>query len=614
MFKQQIRFSWSWQISALPREIWPFISDTNRLFKDIGQPSIREANITQTVKPGFAQLSYNGINRYEIWEEEPYEWEFPFRYGVVRHYKTGPYKNLKIQVDLNPNERGTRIQLKLWASPRVSIISGLATLKLKTILKRRIKNTIRQYDKLALQHKKAYQLSNSEQLVRGAQKRIRRIREELHSNQVDAHILEQVIEYIKRGDELDLKRIQPYELADHWELARKDVFKVFIQAAKAGLLNFNWDLYCPECRSIQQSAKTLNQIHEPIFCNDCEEEFSINFNKTIQLSFTPHPLIRKVENQQYCNRGPQEHSHIYIQQYLNPKEKRFLKTKLPEGKYTLKASNSRGSVQITIKKGGKETVHVTLAEKGFNGEQVELCSDPNLSIENKSKHPQRFTIKREKWSKIGVSAAEATSSQLFRDLFSDEVLRRGEKIAADNLTLMFTDLFDSAGLYNEEGDDKAVGKVIDHFEILQKAVGKHHGAIVKTIGDSVMAVFCQPDQAFKAYLEAQLLLASDEKFKNNLRIKAGIHHGSCVAVNLNSRIDYFGSTVNIASRFVDHATENEVVISENTFLEAGLEEILNDFSENNTIQNISTQLKGFDSENFTIKRIKIDNSPLRLVI
>lgn len=614
MFKQQIRFSWSWQVSALPPEIWPFISDTNRLFKDIRQPSIRETDITQTVKPGFAQLSYNGINRYEVWEEEPYEWEYPFRFGVIRHYKSGPYKDLKIQVDLNPNKRGTRLQLSLWASPRLSIISGLATLKLKTVLKRRIKNTIRQYDKLALQHKKAYHLSNTEHLVRGGQKRLHQIREQLHNNEVDARILEKVIEYIKREDDLDLKRIQPYELADYWALDRKDVLKVFIQAAKAGLLNFNWDLYCPECRSIQQSVKTLSQIHEPVFCDDCEDEFSINFNKTIQLSFTPHPLIRKVEKQLYCNRGPQANSHIYIQQYLAPGEKRFLKTELPEGKYILQASKSRGSVQITIEKGGKETVHVTLAEKGFNGEQVALCSDPNLSLGNSSDQPQLFTIKRKKWNKIGVSAAEATSSQLFRDLFSDEVLRRGEKISADNLTLMFTDLFDSTGLYNKEGDDRALGKVIDHFEILQKAVGKHHGAIVKTIGDSVMAVFCQPDHAFKAYLEAQLLLASDEKFKNNLQIKAGIHHGSCVAVNLNSRIDYFGSTVNIASRFVDHATENEVVISENTFSEAGLEAILNDFSDHNTIKNISTQLKGFESESFTIKRIKIDNSPLRLVV
>ena len=179
---------------------------------------------------------------------------------------------------------------------------------------------------------------------------------------------------------------------------------------------------------------------------------------------------------------------------------------------------------------------------------------------------------------------------------------------------MFTDLFDSTGMYNEEGDDEAVGQVIHHFEILQKAVAKQQGAIVKTIGDSVMAVFCKPEHALKAYLDAQERLARDKRFSNNLKLKAGIHHGSCVAVNLNSRIDYFGCTVNIASRFVDYASENEVVISQNTFSQPELEKMLENFEDKSTIENISTRLKGFDSEYFPIKSIKIENNPLRLAI
>ena len=32
-------------------------------------------------------------------------------------------------------------------------------------------------------------------------------------------------------------------------------------------------------------------------------------------------------------------------------------------------------------------------------------------------------------------------------------------------------------------------------------------------------------------------------------LKIGIHHGPCIAVNMNERLDYFGSTVNIARAF-----------------------------------------------------------------
>lgn len=614
MFKKPIKIIWKWQLNALPEEIWPYLSDTNRLFKDINQPGIQQADITKPLEPEFAQLTYNNINRYNIWEEEPYEWEYPFRFGVVRYYKSGSYKNLKIQVDLQPNKQGTILQLTLWAKPRMGVMSVLSTLKLKTIVKRRIRQTIRSYDLLALQNKKHFQLAQKNQLKRNQQRRLEQVLDQLGSTEVNLQILDQLVGLVQTGDDLELQRIQPYEFADCCELPRQEVLKVFINAAKAGLLSFRWDLYCPKCRSIQHSVKTLNQIHEPIHCHDCDQQFNVNFNRTIQLSFTPHPLIRKVNKKEYCNRGPQSSPHIFIQQYLKPGEQCFVKTNLPKGQYLLRTKGNEGVATVTVNELGNETVHITLSEKGFDGEHVSIGADPNLSFTNATQSPQLLILEQKEWAQKGLSAAEATSCQLFRNLFADEVLRKGEKISVDNLTLMFTDLFDSTGIYTENGDEKAVGQLINHFEILQEVVAQHQGAIVKTIGDSVMAVFCKPEQAFKAYLTAQQTLSGDDRFSNHLQLNAGIHHGSCMAVNLNSRIDYFGSTVNIASRFVDLAEENEVVVSQNTFSSAQLQAMLTDVDTNSTIKNANTRLKGFNSEYFTIKSIKLENTALRLVI
>ena len=615
MFSQKpLHVSWNWQLASDPNEIWPLLTDTNRLFKDLKQPSIQEAHISQAVEPGFTQLSYNGINRYEIWEEEPYEWEYPFRFGVVRHYQSGPYKDLKIQVDLTPNHQGTQIEVVIWAQPRLHILTMLTSLKIKTLLKRRIKRTVQKYDKLATNDRMLYEFEDQKSFVRGGEQRLRQIKEELYNSDVNGSILDKLIDYIRRADDLELTRICPNKLANFWDLTKKDVLEVCIQAAKVDLLNFNWDLYCPCCRSIQESAKTLSQIHEPIYCEDCEEEFSVNFNKTIQLSFTPHPLIRKVNPQNYCLRGPQTKSHIYIQQYLQPGENCFLKTQLPEGRYILRASQLEGTATIHVVEEGNDTIRIKLQSLGLSGEETAIIPNPNLSLTNNSSDPQLITLERAKWNDTGVNAAQATSSQLFRNLFANEVLKKGEKISVDNLTFMFTDLFDSTGIYNKEGDDEAVGQVISHFEILQQAIADENGAIVKTIGDSVMAVFCKPSEAMRAYLRAQELLAQDEQFNDDLQLKAGIHHGSCVAVNLNSRIDYFGSTVNIASRFVDYASENEVIISQNAFAQNDLNQMLEEFENGSTVKNISTRLKGFEKESFFIKRIQIENSPLRLAI
>ena len=74
------------------------------------------------------------------------------------------------------------------------------------------------------------------------------------------------------------------------------------------------------------------------------------------------------------------------------------------------------------------------------------------------------------WSDQATTAAEVTSLQLFRDLFSREVLRPGEQISVGSMTVVFTDLKNSTQLYQEIGDAPAFGRVLTHFEILKAAV------------------------------------------------------------------------------------------------------------------------------------------------
>jgi class 3 adenylate cyclase len=613
--RKPLQITWEWQLNASPKQLWPLITNTNQLFKDLCQPSIQQAHLSQSVPPGFIQLSYNGLNRYEVWEEEPHEWEYPFRFGFTRHYQSGPYKTIQVQVDLQRNTDGTLATVAIDAKPRVGLFSLLSTFKMKTLMRRRLRKTVRRYDKMAMNSKMRYQQSDEKKLVHGGDQRLKQILEDLHNNEVDAVILEKIINFVRHADDLALQRIHPYKLADKWDIPRDKVLKVFIHASKADLLNFNWDLHCPTCRSIQESVKTLNQIHEPIYCEECEQEFGVNFNKTIQLTFTPHPLIRKVDNKTYSIRGPQTKPHVVMQQYLEAGQNCFIKTELPAGTYILRSSRSAGTATIHVRRSGDKTIHIELNNAGLQGEEATITNDPNLSIQNSSKKAQVVTLEQVNWANDTVSAAQVTSSQLFRDLFANEVLKKGEKISVDNLTLMFTDLFDSTGMYNEEGDDKAVGQVINHFEVLEDAIANENGAVVKTIGDSVMAVFCEPEHALRAYLRAQKILSQDKRFSKDLQLKAGIHHGSCVAANLNSRIDYFGSTVNIASRFVDYASENEAIISQGTLTESNLQTILSEYSNGISVKNKSTRLKGFQKESFLIKRIKVDGgSPLRLAI
>jgi len=193
--------------------------------------------------------------------------------------------------------------------------------------------------------------------------------------------------------------------------------------------------------------------------------------------------------------------------------------------------------------------------------------------------------------------------QIFRDLFSTEALRPGEQISVGTLTVLFTDLRNSTRLYIEIGDATAFGRVMNHFDVLKSAIAAEDGAVVKTIGDAVMGVFREPEAALRAMLKAQRILAAPPDGSPPLTLKAGIHAGPCIAVTLNDRLDYFGSTVNMAARLEGLSTGNDVVISRAVYDDPEVKEMIEGEIGGLVATPFEMLLKGFDEERFELWRV-----------
>jgi len=200
-----------------------------------------------------------------------------------------------------------------------------------------------------------------------------------------------------------------------------------------------------------------------------------------------------------------------------------------------------------------------------------------------------------------------TALQAFRDLFASEGLRPGERISVGTLPVLFTDLKDSTRLYREIGDATAFGRVMNHFDVLREAIAAEDGALVKTIGDAVMAVFRRPAAALRAMLQAQAKLAHPPDGMMPLTLKAGLHIGPCIAVTLNDRLDYFGSTVNLAARLEAQSTGDDVVISTAVYSDPEVRELLGDADNALTTKRFEIPLKGFDQEQFELWRVSAPN-------
>ena len=163
-----------------------------------------------------------------------------------------------------------------------------------------------------------------------------------------------------------------------------------------------------------------------------------------------------------------------------------------------------------------------------------------------------------------LTAKRLLTNQTFRDLYRTETLAVDQRLKILSLTFLFSDLRGSTELYERVGDLVAFDLVKEHFRVLNEIIASESGAVVKTIGDAVMATFATPDRAVAAAIrmrEAMSDLAAQRQHQS-LLLKIGIHEGPCLAVTLNEQQDYFGQTVNIASRVQGLASSRSIVVSE----------------------------------------------------
>ena len=141
-----------------------------------------------------------------------------------------------------------------------------------------------------------------------------------------------------------------------------------------------------------------------------------------------------------------------------------------------------------------------------------------------------------------------------------------------SLTILFTDLRDSTRIYRK-------------------------------IGDAVMAAFRRPSSALRAILSAQQRLAFPSDGVPPFYLKAGMHHGPCIAVTMNEKLDYFGSVVNMAARLERFSSGEDVIISDTIRHDPEVAELLAVPEGRLVVQRFQARLKGFDEEQYHLWRV-----------
>lgn len=398
-----------------------------------------------------------------------------------------------------------------------------------------------------------------------------------------------------------LNRINVLAFARQHQLDEERSIAAFLHAARLGLFDLAWNVLCPGCGGVLSSNATLKTMRRDAYsCALCAAGYEPTLDEMVEVVFTVNPRVRQIAahdpqrlpiwdymRQIFWGSGVQLPEgaafdallqEIIIESVeLPPGEKAYLSLQLP-AQFVIVFDPVTHSAHFLDVQGEPTRERQTL-EVVFNNVHaptgtVAMRPGPlRLTLVNQTAEralPAVYIAGDALHHVLGnrgqfLTAKRLLTNQTFRDIYKAETLDIDQRLKITSLTFLFTDLRASTELYERVGDLVAYDMVRAHFQVLNAVVASEAGAVVKTIGDAVMATFSTPSRAMAAALgmrEAMRLLNAQSSGREDLVLKIGLHEGPCLAVSLNDRLDYFGQAVNIAARVQGLATSSSIFATE----------------------------------------------------
>jgi class 3 adenylate cyclase len=403
---------------------------------------------------------------------------------------------------------------------------------------------------------------------------------------------------IHDGTDRQLCRINILNFSAEHDLDEEKAISGFLHAARLGLFELTWNVLCPGCGGVLDATQTLKSVHKGNYdCALCACGYEPTLDEMVEVAFTVSPRVRKIAahdphslpiweyfRQIFWGSGvdlPETGLEEILEgitidsMELPPGEKALLSLQLPAAFVIVFEPVTHAAHFIDVK--GEPTRERQNLAMVFNKMHAptgttEMRPGPlRLALDNRSDVrtlPSVWIAGDALHHLLGkrrpfLTAKRLLTNQTFRDIYRTDTLDVDQGLKITSLTFLFTDLKGSTALYDRVGDIVAYDLVREHFQVLNEIVASEAGAVVKTIGDAVMATFATPDRALAAALRMR---DSVRDLKTDLQIKIGIHEGPCLAVTLNDRLDYFGQTVNVAAR-VQGLAESRAIFTTKSVVE-----------------------------------------------
>ena len=553
--------TWTWHFDLPPDRLWPVLADTNRFNEAMGLPPY---TLEETPQPNGTVLRRGKGKAAGFvleWEEKPYEWIARRYFRQARVFSKGPFRTFGPIFELEPEGEGSRVSYTLVWEP-LTLIGRLFGEWLARQAGAAVERRMLEAVAFLRGNRPTYFDLPPPALPEGARERAGALAAAIDRSPYGNNLGGRLAQHVLGGMATDLAHIRPKLLAHRFGVKPREAIEACLAGVDAGLLTMKWELLCTNCRGPKVRVAALSELPRGAHCPSCNIDYERDFERNVELSCAPAPAIRPISDGGFCLSGPTSTPHVEVQMLLAPGERRSVAFDPPPGAWRLRTLHPGGHADIDHRGGAFPGLRVT--KDGV--EALAPAEAGRIWFVNEADFEVAALIEDRGWTEDALTAAEVVTLQAFRDLFSASTLRPGDEAGVSQVALLFSDLRGSTALYERIGDARAYNIVRDHFAFLAAIIREHDGAIVKTIGDAVMASFGDPVHAVKAALAMQARIAEFNRAQSavageELAIKLGVHAGASVMVNLNERLDYFGSTVNMAARLQGQSQGGDIVIS-----------------------------------------------------
>ena len=487
----------SWDLESTPEELWPYVSNTERINSAVGVPSVEYENRRDPGGQGVRKFGTFKMAGMQIsWEEHPFEWVEGQRLGILREFDKGPFVWFASEVELvSKPEGGTLLKHNVRIEPRGWIGRMVANLEVKMKGRKALDKVYRRIDATvggSLGDSRVTDPFLPPNSLSGKQeKALSRRLDALLKHQVPLKLTEKLARYIREAPAQELARIRPLALARRWNVNGEDLLNLCLRASQVGLLVLHWDILCPTCRIAADVRETLREIEDHAACEVCDVDFELDFANSLELFFRVDPTIRQADLATYCIGGPEHFAHVVAQIRLAPGEKIDLKTHLSEGEYQLRGAQLPYAVTIPVSNSRGVPRGVVELSEQFRQATVPAWKAGNQIITLHNQYEQGLLIRLERTvpRQDVISAAQASALPLFRELFPEETLKPGQLLNITEVTLASLALKDVADLFEEQGD----ARTFEIFQSWQTLAGQiaadQDGVIVKTEQDRLLLRF-----------------------------------------------------------------------------------------------------------------------------